>query len=201
MDEIIVHIVQPTSWIDIATLLLSPALSIIAIVISIKTYRSQREHDINSVHPILNVVLGDYENKLYVRVENNGVGPAIITDINCDCEYLGKEQSGKSLIELMPYEAVIHEKGKETIVEMNLFSDFVGDISGRTIPPGGRITLLHITEPKKDQLLVFRNLLSKCTVNIKYSDIYNSKPWTYKRKLNFFARNVIPNSIEIYYHY
>ena len=199
MEEIIAHIVQPTNWIDVGTSIFSLVLSVVAIIISINTYRSQKEHNKNSVRPILNIVLGDYEDDLYVRVDNNGVGPAIVSSMNCVCSYFDELMSANSLVDLIPYEATVQGKNSGATANMHSFTDFVEDITGRTIPPGGSITLLRIENPKREQLLAFRNLLKKCSVEIGYTDIYSSKPWTCKRSLDFFGRTPISAALQIRY--
>lgn len=199
MEEIIAHIVQPISWIDVIISVCSLLISVIAGIISINTYRSQKEHNKNSVRPILNIVLGDYEDDLYVRVDNNGVGPAIVSSIHCTCSYFDELLSANSLVELIPYKATVQGERSGSTADMHSFTDFVEDITGRTIPPGGHITLLRIAEPKRVQLLAFRNLLSKCCVEIEYTDIYNSKPWKCRRLLDFFGRNLISSALQIRY--
>lgn len=199
MEEIIAHVVQPTNWIDIGTSIFSLVLSVVAIIISINTYRSQKEHNKNSVRPILNIVLGDYEDDLYVRVENNGVGPAIVSSINCTCSCFRELMSANSLVDLIPYEATVQGKNGGANANMHSFTDFVEDITGRTIPPGGSITLLQIENPKREQLLAFRNFLQECSVEIGYTDIYSSNPWECKRSLDFFGRTLIPAAIQIQY--
>ena len=36
--------------------------------------------------PIIDILLGDYENDIYVKIMNNGVGPAIIDKLICEYE-------------------------------------------------------------------------------------------------------------------
>ena len=199
MEEIIAHVVQPTNWIDVGTSIFSLAISVVAIIISINTYRSQKEHNKNSVRPILNILLGDYEDVLYVRVDNNGVGPAIVSSTNCTCSYFDELMSANSLVDLIPYEATIKGKNSFTTANMHSFTDFVEDITGRTIPPGGQITLLRLEKPERAQLIAFRNLLKNCCVEIGYTDIYNSEPWNCKRSLDFFGRTPISPSLHIQY--
>jgi hypothetical protein len=87
MKEIIAHIVQPINWFEILLSLCTLVLSLCAVIISILTARSQKTHNKNSVRPLLGIVVGDYEDDLYVRIDNNGVGPAIITNIKCCATY------------------------------------------------------------------------------------------------------------------
>lgn len=199
MEEIIAHIVQPINWIDIIISVSSLFLSVVAVIISVITYRSQKEHNKNSVRPILNIVLGDYEDDLYVRVDNCGVGPAIISGTKCTCSYFDEVKSSNCLVELMPHEAVVQGKSRSSTVNMHSFSDFVEDITGRTISPGNSITLLQIETLKKDQIFAFRNFLKDCCVEIEYTDIYNSKPWKCRRLLDFFGRTLKSTTVQIRY--
>lgn len=190
MEEVIAHIVQPISWVDVAISVCSLVISAAAVAISLTTYQSQKEHNKNSVRPILNVIFGDYENDLYIRVDNNGVGPAIVAEVTCTCCQFSESKSADSLIGLMPYKAVMPGMNRDISVNMSAFTDFVEDIVGRTIAPGGRITLLRIKGPTRLQLWAFRNFLRDCCVEVQYTDIYSSKPWTCRRPLDFFGRTL-----------
>jgi hypothetical protein len=53
----------------------SVAVAIIAIFVSIKALRHQREHNKLSVKPLAQVLIGDYENRVYVKLVNTGTGP------------------------------------------------------------------------------------------------------------------------------
>ena len=149
MEEIIAHVVQPINWIDIGISIFSLVTSVVAIIISINTYRSQKEHNKNSVRPILNIVLGDYEDDLYVRVDNNGVGPAIITAISCINTKTEGKKSSTSLVELVPYSATVKRMNSESIADLRTYTDFVEDIAGRTISPDHSIVLLRMENPSK----------------------------------------------------
>jgi hypothetical protein len=59
----------------------SVAVAIIAIFVSIKALRHQREHNKLSVKPLAQVLIGDYENRVYVKLVNTGTGPMIIKSI------------------------------------------------------------------------------------------------------------------------
>lgn len=190
MEEVIAHIVQPISWVDVAISVCSLVISAAAVVISLTTYWSQKEHNKNSVRPILNITFGDYENDLYIRVDNNGVGPAIVAGVTCTCCQFSEPKSADSLIGLMPYQAVMPGIHGDISVDMTSFTDFVENIAGRTIAPGDGITLLRIKGPTRLQLWAFRNFLRDCCVEVQYTDIYDSKPWTCKRSLEFFGRTL-----------
>lgn len=65
------------------TKILTIIIALAAVFISIITYRSQVEHNKNSVKPIIDISLGDYVNDLFAKVKNKGVGPAKIQSIHC----------------------------------------------------------------------------------------------------------------------
>lgn len=73
MAEIRAYIVQPFSYTDMIFSITSLIISCITIVIAVNTYKANKEHNRNSVRPILEIALGDYENDLFVRIENSGV--------------------------------------------------------------------------------------------------------------------------------
>lgn len=206
MEEVIAHVVQPISivqsisWPDIIIAFCSLLTSVVAVVISINTYQSQKEHNKNSVRPILDIVLGDYEDNLYIRVVNNGVGPAIITDISCISKKADGEKTSKSLVDLIPYSATVKRLNSESIADLRTYTDFVEDISGRTISPDHGIVLLRMENPSENQRLVLRDFLKDCCVEIHYTDIYNSDPWTSKRDLDFFGRTPVFGTVKIDYY-
>ncbi len=175
----------------------------LAAYIAYLAFRSQRTHNKNSVKPILNIIVGDYEDDIFVRIDNNGVGPAIVQGINCyDAE---KNRVEHNLYTLIPEFATIKEprityqpsmKADEkpepemivTTIEFDTLTDFVEDIAGRTIPPGGSIMLLRMTNPDKYHKVALRDFLSKCSVKVDYTDVYNSELAPCYRKLDFFGR-------------
>lgn len=190
MEEIVAHIIQPFNWFDAAIAISSIVLSLVAIIISIITFRSQKEHNKNSVRPILNIVFGDYEDDIYVRVDNNGVGPAIIKKIECSyCAEVNKVAE-KSLVDLISHWKS-SQKNEEYLSEtLDCFTDFVEDIANRTIAPGHQIVLLQLADPAHGQRIELRRFLREVNVKISYTDIYNSKPWECSRAGDFFGRTL-----------
>lgn len=195
MPEIIAHVVQQTDWTQITLSVCSIIISIAAVVTSVITYLSQKKHNKNSVRPILNIVIGDYEDDLYVRIVNNGVGPANVTDINCTLN----ARTEKSLIKLIPYEASVSNSNSEEIANLHQFTHFVEDITGRTIPPNGTITLLQLRDADYAQKVALRTYLKEVVVGIKYTDVYNGKPWDCKRELSFFGRDIQDQKTKVNY--
>lgn len=194
MLEITAHIIQPTDWIQVIIAVTSIVISVAAVFISFITYTSQRKHNQNSVRPILNIVFGDYEDNIYVKIVNNGVGPATIKDL----KFSVGNNTTKSLVELIPGEAIVTDEHRGKIVDLHTFNDFVEDVTGRTLPPNGTIMFLQLQSSDKAQILALRNFLGKVEMSIDYTDIYSKKTWVVDRSLSFFQRTISPN-IKIVY--
>ena len=190
LKEIIIHVSQPANFLDAIFSIGTIVLSVVAIIISIITFRSQKKHNKNSVRPILNIIFGDYENNIYVRVDNNGVGPAIIKNIECTyCTEKGMVTK-KSLIDLISYWISTQNNSEYLSRRIDCFSDFVEDISGRTIAPDHSIVLLKLSNPDHGQATILRSFLNEVHIEVSYTDIYNTKPWTCSRACDFFGRTL-----------
>lgn len=186
MPEVIAHVEQSADWMQIIISVSSILTSIIAIIISITTYRSQVQHNKNSVKPILNIILGDYENDLYVRIDNNGVGPAIIKNVSCS----NRRDEKNCLIKLIPREVRVTTPHADAIVSLFPLTDFVEDISGRTIAPEKHIVLLELLEPDSKKRIALRTVLKEITIHIEYTDIYRKETFVVERELSFFGRTL-----------
>ena len=86
-----------------------------------------KEQNKNSVRPILNVSVGDYEDNIYVRLHNNGVGPAIITRIQCNvdgnnCRLIGSNDG--SLVSNIPLMAYFKDGSKVIDIPLNQYLTF-----------------------------------------------------------------------------
>ena len=206
MPEVIVRVVQqPVNRIQIVISVCSLVTSIVAIIIAIITYKSQVRHNKNSVKPILNIVVGDYEDDLYVKIVNNGVGPALINKTLCVNKRYKQEDfcliqnsrliQDPCLVHLIPHSV----KFRDSFVVLSHFTDFVENIEGRTIPPGDSITLLELSG-KREKYNALRAILKDVTVTVHYSDVYNDKQPTTERALDFFGRTLSDSDdYEIYF--
>src|ERR1700683_2438440 len=56
-------------------------VSTVSIILAIFNMTTQRTHNRKSLMPIAHVRLGDYENRIFVRLHNDGVGPMLIDRI------------------------------------------------------------------------------------------------------------------------
>ena len=191
MEEIIAHVIQPINWLDVVISACSLIISVVAVVISVNTYHSQKEYNSNSVRPILDIIFGDYENNLHVSIDNHGVGPAIVNDVICTRKKGDRIENEKCLVDLIPTQMDIKTGHGIREIDLGVLTDFVEDIRGRAIPPGGRVVLLQKKDPDEDQLYALRCVLKDCSLEIDYTDIYGEKAWETKRNLDFFGRTII----------
>ena len=195
--EVIAHVVQPVNWIQIVISIFSVVTSIVAIVIAIITYKSQVRHNKNSVKPILNIIVGDYEDRLYVKIVNNGVGPALIEETLCVNEK--SKAKDACLIHLIPYQVEFSENSHTELVTLSPLTDFVEDIKGRTVAPGGSITLLKLSSVLSSMTkkrFALRTILKDVTVTIHYSDVYGDAYVT-ERTLDFFGRTLSNDDVQV----
>lgn len=151
--------------------------SALAVIYQIKSYK-------NNVKPIIDIIIGDYDNNIYVKLVNNGIGPAIIKELKCvylgDIPLIRKQTS--TLIELL-----MEEGATSSVIES--YSTFVEDVMGRTMPPNDEIILVQIKNGSQKDNVALRLMLQNIEVQVYYEDMYN-RIFYQKRLLDFFARTL-----------
>jgi len=162
-------------------------ISIFSIYLTIKTLKTLKQHDLKSVKPIGYISVGDYENNIYVGIDNNGIGPLLIKEFevtNSDRSLSSK----KNLFEIIP----------ESIKNSVTWRDFIGQkVADRTIKPGDRLYFLQLVfdkiemhhENNKKIKKELREFLQNLTVKVTYTDIYEKKKYIEIRELDWFRRN------------
>lgn len=165
--------------INVISLLIAVASAIIALVM----LRIQKKHNLNSIKPIIDIIVGDYEDNIYVKLKNMGVGPAIIDKLTC--VYKGSmpltEVSSSSLISLLT-----DSKASSSIIKG--YSTFVEDVKGRTIPSNDEIVLMRLRDGDDKDNTALRLVLKDITILVEYRDIYDRK-FHKERELDFFGRH------------
>lgn len=155
-------------------------VSCVSVWISIATARSQRRHNELSVRPIAEVTVADYEDSLRVKLRNNGTGPMIVLAVTVANEANARE----SLIEWMP-----------KLPTERPWNTFTGDLRRRTLQAGAEIILLELTEHENEVNFSalrdrIRAALAPLTVNVEYTDIYDTVIRPCKKSLSWFGRNL-----------
>lgn len=162
-------------------------LSFISLYVARAALRHQREHNRLSVRPLAYIMIGDYENQLFVKLRNNGTGPMIVKSLSI----IGAQNEAEPLINAMPD---LHPKVSWT--------NFVEECSGRSIPPGGELVLLDLSSESSSSPGQFRLsrdkvrlALGKLEVRAEYTDIYGTKLPASSRSLKWFHRMFSPEQL------
>lgn len=146
-------------------------ISIVSMIFTVIFSLFQLKHNKNSVRPISSIKFGDYEDEITVKIENVGTGPLTIKKLICKNDY----QESPTLIDLMP------QIGQP-------WSTFTESVNGWTIPVGGKLILIRLYPQNDKTKTLIRTELSKITIYLEYTDIYNTK-FRDKRALDFFGRH------------
>lgn len=146
-------------------------ISIISMIFTVIFSMQQLKHNKNSVRPISAIKINDYENRISVKLENVGTGPLTIKKLR----FKNHLQESSTLISMMP------DIGQ-------LWNTFTESVDGWTIPVGRQIIFLELCPESDDIKTLIRNELSKITVFLEYTDIYNTE-FQDKRSLDFFGRH------------
>lgn len=154
--------------------------SVASVAIAVWAVRSERKHSQLSVRPLAEVTLADYENSLRVKLRNHGTGPMIVIAVTISD---GKTTRPK-LIDWMP-----------DLPGSRAWTNFSDEIRDRTIRPGGEIILLELSEYEGEEGFgecrdMARAALAPLTVNVEYTDIYDTIMQPRRKALKWFSRRI-----------
>jgi len=158
-------------------------VSAVSIVLAIFNMTTQRTHNRKSLMPIAHVRLGDYENRIFVRLHNDGIGPMVISRVTVS-KPGSKAKKQASLIAFMP-----------DLPAGILWTTSVADLAGWALAADKDITLLMLEGDPADAKFVsarqsIRQALSELKIEVKYHDIYGTRMPRAVRDLQWFAGNV-----------
>lgn len=177
-DFLVANTALITAWTAVAALF----VSLLSIVLTSLNLWMQRTHNRKTVLPIGHITVGDYEDDIFVRLRNDGVGPLIVEKVIVF--QINKENDPKTaIIDFMP-----------ELPGGYAWATFVRDISGRALSPDGQITLLELMgKPTYEDFdaarVIVRRELSKLCVQIYCRNIYNDRMPIVRRTLDWFARS------------
>lgn len=143
------------------------------LVVAIGAFISQRTHNFNSVKPIMQLDIGDYEDDIYVRIYNSGVGPGIINSIE-----IKKRNDGSIRTDLISYFENLNWE----------WDTFNTGLEGYAISPNTYIYFIEMKDPDVNQKQQLRNILKDVHIKIIYSDIYGNKQLPINTTLEWFGR-------------
>lgn len=155
-------------------------ISCMSLWVSLATLRHQRRHDELSLRPLPEVTVADYETQLRVTLRNNGSGPMIVTKLVAGDGSEVRDQ----ILAWMP-----------DLPDAMYWSNFAGRVDGRSILPGNSIVLLELTGNNQDAIFAqardsVRAALRGLTVNVEYSDVYNTVLPPCRKPLDWFGRHL-----------
>ncbi len=159
--------------------LLAFVVSAISLYVAHATLKHQRRHNVLSVTPIPHVSVGDYENRITVKIRNDGTGPLIVKRVSVG----DGNQVENALIDWMP-----------ALPDGMYWTTFVGEMSNRSIAQGREVTLLELEGDASDPIFasvrdVVRVSLAPLTVHVEYTDVYQSPLQPCQKELSWFGRH------------
>jgi hypothetical protein len=183
MDDLVSFLTANHDLVAAITAVAALVVSTISIFLAIFNMTTQRTHNRKSLMPIAHVRLGDYENRLFVELHNDGIGPMLIDTIAVSKSrgWSKKHASFSGLVPALPPGI--------------LWSTFVTDLSGRALSAGKDIVILLLEGDASDQNFLaarqsVRKALADLQIVVKYCDIYGQKMPPAKRNLDWFAINI-----------
>jgi hypothetical protein len=156
------------------------ALLVAAVSIGIAFYgvKLQRQNNLMSVRPLPYISCADYEDLLWVKVRNDGVGPLLINNIRFNRD--GSPADFDNLVECLPQ------------LPRGMFWSKLSKGYVRTVPIGADLPLieLHVDIAKLAQTSFrdeCRKQLQRIEMTVEYTDMHGSKFKPISRRLDFFA--------------
>jgi len=167
---------------DASTIVAICALIVSVVSLATSVYFSwcARDHNRRSVKPLPFVLQSDFEDRIAVVIRNNGTGPLILHKAQAKSSADGR--SGH-LIDLIP-----------TPPPGLLFTNFNRVQQIRAIRPGDQIDLVDLSVDVHDPRAVayrdeLRRALGDMTVELTYTDVYDTRFPVYAIKLAWFHRH------------
>lgn len=162
-----------------AAAFLALLVSAVSVYISVRATQSQRRHNELSVRPLAEITVADYETSLRVKLRNHGTGPMVVTSISVSNGSCAR----KALIDWMP-----------SLANDRHWTNFTGEVCDRTVPPGGELVLLDLTEDEGElDFAQHRNpvraALAPLVLTVEYTNIYNTVMPPRQKPLAWFGRH------------
>lgn len=162
-----------------AAAILALLVSAISVGISVWAVRTQRRHNELSVRPLAEITVGDYEHSLRVKLRDHGIGPMIVTAVTVS----DGSNVKPTVLAWMP-----------DLPDNRVWTDFTAEICDRTLAPGSELVLLELTEDEGEKGFaecrdLVRSALAPLTVNVEYTNIYNTVMPPRQKALSWFGRH------------
>jgi hypothetical protein len=151
-------------------------IATLSIMVSWKALGHQVRHNKLSARPIPFLSLANYQDRLRVRIVNDGIGPLIIKRLTIS----DGDRSETDLISWMP-----------ALPAGRSWSTFMSRLENRSILPGTDLILLQLDGDVADETFAkfrdeTRRVLQRLEGTIEYTDIYGDDFAPYLRKMDWF---------------
>jgi hypothetical protein len=158
----------------IMDLVLSLAISFFALLATFYQSHLQRVHNQMSVKPLGQIDLRDRDGTLFIRIQNNGVGPMIVDKLT----FTKGSQNYYRIQDCLDIDSqdYIHIE--------------ITDTNKKVIIPGGFLELFSKEfnlQDKETMIALFRDELSALNLKVEGHDIYNNRI-IIEKSLQWFAR-------------
>lgn len=156
-------------------LIISLAISVLALLATFQQSYMQRVHNQKSVKPLPQIDLLDRNGKLFVHIQNNGVGPMIIDKLT-----------------FTKGEKIYHRIQDCLDIDPKMYFHIeITDTNKKIVVPGGFVELFSKSlNPKDNETMItlFQQQLAALNLKVEGHDIYNNKI-SVEKNLNWFARH------------
>lgn len=179
MTELLSTLADNINLVSALTALIAICLSFISIALAAFTTHQNHQHQIKSVRPVPVFVQGKYRDRLYIMLENAGVGPLFVVDFKVTDTV--KDKTYQSIIDAMP-----------KLPSGMSWDRYHADMEGRVIPADKHIELLSLKaisghrgfEAARDNVMAS---LQNLDLSLTYSDLYGKPNRPHNQKLDWFG--------------
>ena len=154
-------------------------ISIISLFVALKTLKIQQKHNKLSVKPLAHFSKADYQNKIYIKIKNYGLGPLIIKKL----EIKKNNKKYKRLIDTF-----------EVLASKIMWDTFTDIVDNRVLAPQKEFLLIQVSfTDKQDKIREeIRKSLAETTLTLTYQSIYNDEQKA-TEEMKWFARPFMSN--------
>ena len=180
MERFFNFIEQNPNFASALAAIIAVVVSFLSILLTFISLLIQRIHNLNSVRPIGNIELSDYENLLEVSIINSGTGPLIIEKFSATDNKGCKEPN---LYKLMP-----------RLPDGYYWDTFFENCENFSMIPSKSLSILKLSGKIDDISFckirdTMRKRLSEIEVSLSYKDIYGRKMPENKKDMRWFSRH------------
>jgi hypothetical protein len=167
------------SLINAFAAIVSAASSVFSLWIAVNVLKTQRKHNVISLMPIPEITHGDFEDRIIVKILNNGAGPLLIKKF----QVFHNEEFRGSVIEFMP-----------DLYEGRNWNNFTHTFNNRTLRAGSELVIIELKEMDGEENFnisrdLVRGYLAPLIIKVEYSDIYGTKMPKYEKDLSWYGRH------------